>query len=203
MKVICRLADCWNQVWKYQAAKYVSICRCLEIQLSIQCLTIDIGRARFSTLIKQHSSFKFSNRLHLSSADLALLLGQTWSKLKHLNFVEIQILFEAEQWKDEINGYKLQQGKFWFYNTKKCFHHEGSPTWAWRGWEVSILGVILNLTGQQPKQPDLSWSCLKLGLDKMVSRGPSQLTLLCDLWPPNIHMDRSLPIIPFLKSKGI
>lgn len=60
MKVICRLADCWNQAWKYETAKYVSIFRCLEIQLSIHCPTVDIGRARLPTLIKQYSSFKFS-----------------------------------------------------------------------------------------------------------------------------------------------
>lgn len=63
VKVICRLAGCWNQAWKYEAGKYVSVFRCLEIQLSIHCLTVDIGKARFSTLIKQYSSFKFSIRL--------------------------------------------------------------------------------------------------------------------------------------------
>lgn len=63
---------------------------------------------------------------------------------------------------------------------RKCFHHEGSLMWARRDCEVSVLADTLNLTGQKPKPPDLSWSCLDLGLGRIVSRGLSQLILLYD-----------------------
>lgn len=48
--------------------------------------------------------------------------------------------------------------------------------WARRGCEGSVLADTLNLTGQKPKPPDLSWLCLDLGLDEIVSTGLSQLT---------------------------
>lgn len=59
---------------------------------------------------------------------------------------------------------------------KECFHNEGSLMWARRGCEVSVLADTLNLTGQKPMPPDLSWPCLDFRLNKIVSRGLSQLT---------------------------
>lgn len=38
-----------------------------------------------------------------------------------MNFVEIEMLLEGAQWKDEINDYKLEQGKFWLRNREKMF----------------------------------------------------------------------------------